>query len=343
LPTIEPHPIPQPDFQALPWALDQAPSLAPWRQLSSRVASIIKTTPPVAGRLLCAPRAAFHATAIYLLNHPHQADQDAGAALLALSPTELVACCFAPAHGFMWALKKCGAEVQRRSFYAELNALLLSPLAGEITSEAYVTPELLAFFRETQHLDPLVQPARHALCLDIGSAKQLDAMLRFCRRLGVFPDDASEAKIIRFAATRGLGRYFAKRLERCVSPLNLALPAPLRHIRTARELASIASKHANCLGGIRYKVQLGLGSHIYLLGDAPLNCLVELRHEHGAVWSIIECEPLDAHERASWETREHICELLRQAGLDAQPAAFEELWLDIEPFRTPQPPPLYAG
>ena len=314
---------------------EQAPSLAPWGTLSTKIAQTIKHTPGLADRLLRAPRAAFHAAAVYLLHHDHLAPQEAGKALLGLSPIALIAKCFEPAPGYMAALKKCDPFVHPTSFYTELNHLLLSHLAGEISSEKLLSPQLLTFFRETRDLDPLVLPARHGLRLDPQNASYFNEILKFFRQLGIIWDYSSEAKIVRHAATHGLRRYIIKRLERCVSPWSFELPPPLRHIKTTHELIEIASKHANCLGRVNYWVQLGLGSHIYLISDN--DCLVELRHEYGDDWSIIECAHLVADKQVSWETREQVCALLREAGINARPAPFEELLSNIENFRPPGP------
>jgi hypothetical protein len=321
---------------------EQAPSLAPWGPLSARIARLIKHTPELAGRLLCAPRPAFHAAAIYLHHHPHQADMEAGTALLDLSPVALVSRCFEPAPGYMAALKKCGASVHDSRFYGELNHLLLSPMADEIASEKHLTTRLLAFFNETRDLDPLVLPARHGLRLEPRNARYFDAMVKFCRTLGVIWDYEAEAKVVRHAAKYGLGRYLNKRLERCVSPWSFELPAPLRQIKTANELVEIASKQGNCLGLVRFRVQLGLGSHIYVIGDEPLNCIVELRRENDALWTIAECEHLETREKLTREVREKVCGLLQQAGLNVMFAAFDELWADIEHFYSPEPLNLYG-
>lgn len=316
---------------------DQAPSLAPWGGLSRRVAQIIRVVPDLAGKLLCAPRSAFHASALYLLCNPNKSNQDAGADLLHLSPAQMVDCCLSsPASRFMGALKKCGPEVYYRDFYIDLNDMLSSPLAEELIIESSLTPEVLLFFQELQRLDPLVLPARIVLEGDVGSAKQLDAMIKFCRRLGVLRDDVSESKEIRVAASHSIEKYFSKRMERCISPHNFLLPVPLRQIRTAAELTAIALSYRNCLGRIDYKVQLGLGSHIYIIAGEPLNCLIELRHEHEEVWSIVECEHFQPPKRVKREVRQHICHLLFEAGIHAQPASFDEIWLDIEPIRSLQ-------
>lgn len=319
---------------------EQSPSLAPWSMLASRVAKIIKHQPVLAARLLCASRAAFHATAIYLL---HNLDKDAAVVsdeLMALSLRDMLISCFESGHICFAALKRCPAKVQPVQFYFELNQLLGSSLAHDILSENAITPELIFFAENVQTLDPLVWHARHALRLEISNAKQFDSMLRFCRRLGVLKEDQLEALVLRNTAKFGVGRYISKRFERCVSPWNFDLPAPLTHIKTAKRLIEIASKYGNCLGRVHYRVQLGLGSHAYIM--VADDCVVELRHEHAGLWSIIDCERLTQNRRTSSQQRTEICNLLRQAGINAQAAEFNELWLEMEHFRSAKPLDLYG-
>jgi hypothetical protein len=319
---------------------EQAPSLAPWGILASRVAKIIKYHPALAARLLCAPRAAFHVAAIYLLQNVYKDIPCVADELLHLSPGELLIHCFEPGHRYMAALSRCPPKVQSLQFYLKLNQLLWSPLADDILSESRITVQLLSFIADIQQLDPLVWHARHALRLEPTNAKQFDSMLKFCRRLGVLREDEFESRVLRNAAKVGVGRYITRRLSRCVSPWSFDLPAPLTHIKTAKRLIEIASKHGNCLGRVSYRVQLGLGSHIYIMvGD---DCVVELRHEYAGLWSIVECERLTENCSVSHEERAEICGMLRQAGLNAQTADFAGLWMDIEHFRSNQPLDLFG-
>ncbi len=202
---------------------EQAPSLAPWGPLSSRVAQVIKHTPGLADRLLCAPRAAFHAAAVYLHHHTHIDPQEAGEALLALSPVTLVSKRFTPAPTYIATLKKCGPIAHQLGFYTHLNQLLLSHLADEIALEKSVSPQLLQFIGETRDLDPLTLPARHGLCLEPQNARHFDAMLKFCRRLGVIWEYSAEAKVVRHAANHGLGRYITKRTRTLRQPVELRI------------------------------------------------------------------------------------------------------------------------
>lgn len=313
---------------------EQAPSLAPFGMLASRVAKIIKLQPALAARLLCMPRAAFHAVAIYLLHNMQKDIEFVADDLAASSPGELLSNCFTAGRCYMAALKRCPAKVQSFQFYLDLNQLLWSPLANDILSENSITPKLIGFIEGIQGLDPLVWHARHAIRLETSNAKQFDSMLKFCRRLGVLREDEFEARVLRNAAKVGVGRYITKRLSRCVSPWNFDLPSPLTHIKTAKHLIEIASKYGNCLGRVSYRVQLGLGSHIYILVHD--DCVVELRHEYAGLWSIVECERLTENRHVSHEERAEICGKLRQAGINAQAADFGELWLDIEHFRSNQ-------
>lgn len=319
---------------------EQAPSLAPFGMLASRVAKIIKHQPALAARLLCMPRAAFHAIAIYLLHTMDKDIQLVADALAEFSPVELLTQCFAPARCYMAALKRCPAKVQSLQFYLDLDQLLWSPLANDILSENFITPKLISFIDSIRGLDPLVWHARHVLRADPTNAKQFDAMIRFCRRLGVLREDAVEARVLRTAEKVGVGRYISKRLSRCVSPWSFDLPAPLTHIKTAKHLIEIASKYGNCLGRVSYRVQLGLGSHVYIMiGD---DCVVELRHEYAGFWSIVDCERLTENRRVSHDQREEICNTLRDAGIDAQAADFAGLWMGTEPFRSNQPLDLFG-
>lgn len=319
---------------------EQAPSLMPWGILAPRVAKIIKHNPGLAARLLCAPRAAFHAAAIYLLHNIQTDVAPVADALAALSPEEMLIRCFTPGRHYFPALKRCPPKVQSLQFYLKLNDVMASSLATDLLSEECITHELIAFIDGTQELDPLVWHARNAIRLETSNAKQFDAMLKFCRRLGVLRDDQFEARALRNSSKVGVGRYITKRLARCMSPWHFDLPAPLTHIKSAKHLIEIASKHGNCLGRVNYLAQLGLGSHIYIM--VADECVAELRHEHADFWSIIECERLSGNRRVSREQRAEICGMLSQAGINAHPADFGELWLGIEHFRSADPLNLYG-
>ena len=69
---------------------EQAPSLAPYGLLAPLVAIIVKRKPALAARLLCAPRAAFHAVAIYLQHNLDKDIQVIADALVQFSPVELL-------------------------------------------------------------------------------------------------------------------------------------------------------------------------------------------------------------------------------------------------------------
>ncbi len=96
------------------------------------------------------------------------------------------------------------------------------------------------------------------------------------------------------------------------------------------------------MGLIKYRVKLGLGSHLYVIGDAPFNCLLELRHEHANLWAISESESLETQRKPTQEMLEQICGVLQQTGLDVLPATFGELWENTTSFHSPDPMNLFG-
>ncbi len=284
-------------------------------------------------QLFCAPRKAFHATALYMLQYPLEDDDELRAAIAHLSPRELVSKVLEPAPGLMAALKRCGAVVEPLNFYLNLNDLLRSSIEKEISSERAISNELVTFLRLTQHLDPLVRAARQALRLDLDKAQKFHEMICFCRSLNILRDDEAEARALRFSAEHGLGRYINKRLERCVSPWTIALPPPMRFVKTAKELIALGAHYGNCLGRDCYKAQLGLGSHIYVALESPFNCIAELKHEFEQTWSVVECEHSNTR-KALPETRRRIAGLLTEAGMNVRPHAFSDLWSEIGYLRS---------
>lgn len=327
--TMEPHDSPRRQLRArYAERVDPAPSLAPWHMLSSRVARLIKHQPSLAARLLCAPRDAFHAAAVYLLHNVHKSDADVGGEMVELSPKAMIDRCFEAAPGYLSALKKCGATVEPIAFYVSLNECLKTSLAKEVLSAKEVSSKLIIFLQNISNLDPLIPHAENALQLDIHRAVKFDALIKLCRKLGIMDDDEIESVILRGMPRSKLSDYFARKFRRCKSPLSVQLTHPFQLVESARHLGEVARGFKNCLKRPTYNLRLGTGSHMYVLVYEPHESVFELKHEQENKWSIIECERRD-RGNVTYAMREVLCAELRQYGLDAQPYSADELLNDI--------------
>jgi hypothetical protein len=312
---------------------DLAPGLKPWQSLGSRVARLTNLFPALAPRIFCAPVAAFHTYAIYLIFHNGTKDSVETARLIyTTDPRKLLHTCLPGADDRLFGiLSKCPPFVQTPIFYERLLSLFdHADIADELLASDMIDKEAVAFFVQVKrhHLDALIIPARHKLNHKIKSALVFHDLLQVCRSLRVIRDDGTEISTLQ-KSKKTLSEVIDVWLDRCVSPHNLQLCAPSRFIRTAHDLNTIAGKHKNCLSAPKYKIALGTGTHIFiLLRERGFEIVSSLEAGPGSSWWIDECVYGDNFS-AGRVVRERLADLLRKCNLKVGIRNFQQSWSEL--------------
>ncbi len=312
------------------FGFDFAPGLKPWQALGSRVARLINFYPELGTRIFCAPPGAFHVYAIYLiLNNASKDSVETARLIYNANPKTLLHECLPGADRRLFAvLSKCPPFAQMPIFYEQILSLLDdADIIEELLASDTIDKEVVSFFARVRrhHLDALIVAARYKLHHNIKSAIDFHDLLQVCRALGVIRDDETEISTLQ-KSKKTLAEAVDFWLNRCVSPHDIELREPLRFIKTAHELNTIATSHKNCLSAAKYKIALGSGTHIFVfLAQRGYEFISSLEAGPGGSWWIDECTYGD-NFNAGRAVREHIAELLRKCDLNVGIRNFRQSW-----------------
>ena len=312
-----------------------APGLASWGRLAGRVERLGIIRPDFLQRVTTAPPGAFHAYVIYLYStNAARDDLSLAERMYSTPPKALLADAMTGNPLLFGALRKCGSKAYSPDFYDMLAEVLNhsgaaeSLLTGDEIDQKALT---LVYYAVKFGLDPLLYPACQNLDNHMKWALSFHDIVQIARSLNILKDDETEKAAIKRAGVnlRGLvERWF----ERAVSPHVLPdLPQELTFISSAKDLSALGLKYKNCLGKMKHKVALGMGTHIYLLFKEPgddVGAVASLAMGAHGMWWVDECEYLD-RSFAGRVVAQRIVQMSAACGMKVGIRAFESAWEDF--------------
>lgn len=316
-----------------------SPSLLPWGGFGPLIARMIQAHDQLASRVLLAPPKWLHIVSIYLWKNQGRDIHEMARAVYDKHPRELFNECWADADPKLYpVLKRCGRKALLLEQYEQLNTVLGSHVADIVTQTKVLSAARIDFFFRILDLDPLIAPAYRLLNFDQRAAQNFDAMLRHMRSLNLIGDHDAEAKALRNGVYKSITHYVEARLARVKAPVNLNLKPPLRQIVTGEELSFIALKWQNCLRAPTYRIELGLGSKLFILmdNDEDSESAALASFEWTAFgWHMDECE-MPGKRQAPDEIRQRMVKLLETDGVNAEANTCAGAFLELD--RCPEPP-----
>jgi hypothetical protein len=304
---------------------ERAPSLMPWGQLAPQVVRLIQADSRLANRILCAPTQWVHSVAICLLRTADATAEDIASVIYDVHPRDLLSICWADANPLLFrSLKKCPNKVFAIQTYEQLNTLLNFGASEVLLKQKKLDLKKIEFLFEARSLDPVVTAACDLLDYRMSRAKHFDAMLKLMRKMNLIGDVAHETNHLRQTEYHSVTEYVEHRLARVKSPVDLNLLKPLVQIKTGEELSSIAVKWRNCLKSTSYRAALGSGSKVFVLlldDDSEEHVALASFERTTTAWQMDECATPE-RRFAPPEIRQHMCKLLGENGIIAEPLTF---------------------
>jgi hypothetical protein len=276
-----------------------------------------------------------HCVAIYLWNHQGEDAFTMASTIYESHPRALLAECWPDASPSLFAtLKRCGRKIMPMEQYQQLNTLLGSSAADNVLQTNSLDGERIEFFFNALELDPLVASACRLLGFSRIHAQSFNDILKIMRETNLIWDFESESKTLRKNEHGSINDYIFSRFERSRSPINLNLLNPLRQILTAQELSSIAVKWQNCLRNASYKIDLALGTKIFiLLEEVEITAIASFTKTANSL-HMDECS-LPFNKQTSPSIRQYIVDLLRQQGVAAETTTFSRALRELRPLCKP--------
>ena len=226
--------------------------IASWRDLSGEVVRLLQLHPNLIQRLTFAPRAAFHAYALYLRLIPAEVRKPAeelAAHLYMSDPRKLVREALPESDARLWqALGRLPIRIMTSEQYRILDRVMRSHVAGPALQFDYLNGEALTFLEELTRLDPLVCCAHRALSKSARLARVMHSALFVMRKMGVLEDEPALRRALQRLQADKIDIFLRRRFGRVVVPVpSMPADSKLRAVAQLNDLIATGRRFQNCI------------------------------------------------------------------------------------------------
>jgi hypothetical protein len=269
---------------------ERAPLLLVFGDLAGRVAALIRAQPLLIPRLMLAPRASVHATAIFLHLAPDAArpDDEVAAIINEADPRELLRAALPGSPPRLYrALDRAGDRVRDKRFYERVGEVSRGRFGDAFLGGGPLDDGRLGFFEALSTMDPLIASVRNVLPESRYDAEGVNSVIMFLRGHGALRD--GDFHLPPKSGLPSLVRRLRRALDRIPAPdPGFVPPSPWRLIASTAELQRIGKALGNCVAmpnynAVHHHFRLLDGTNVFLTIDTP-PLLASLRRVGADLW-----------------------------------------------------------